>query len=48
MAAGMGILAGLLVVTFDFTPHRTTLMIILVALALISGALMFIAYKGEG
>jgi len=45
MSIGMGILAGILVVTYDFTPYRTLLLIILGALVLVNIFLMGIAYK---
>lgn len=45
IAVGMGVLAGLLVVSFDFTPHRDTMYMIIVALAVISIILIFAAIK---
>ena len=45
MGIGMGLLAGLLVVVFDFRPYRTALLIVFALLVLISIALMFVAYK---
>jgi uncharacterized membrane protein len=47
MGVGMGLLAGLLVAAFDFTPYRTALLIIIALLVLTSAALMFVAYKKE-
>ena len=45
IAVGMGILAGLLVVSFDFTPHRNNMYMIIAALAVISIILIFAAIK---
>jgi hypothetical protein len=41
----MGVLAGLLVRTFDFSPHRTSLQIILAVVIIIDFVLMYVAYK---
>jgi uncharacterized membrane protein len=41
----MGVLAGLLVVTFDFSPYKTTLLIILAVVGLIDIILIGLAYK---
>jgi len=45
MAISMGILAGLLVTAFDFTPYRTGLLILIVVLALIGMILIYMADK---
>ena len=45
MSIGMGILAGILVVTYDFTPYRTLLLIILGALVLVNIVLIGMAIK---
>ncbi len=41
----MGALAGLLVVTFNFSPIRTTLLVILAAVTLFDIVLLGLAYK---
>jgi hypothetical protein len=45
IAISLGILAGFLVGAFDFTPYRTGLMVVLMVLALLVLALIYIANK---
>lgn len=47
MAAAMGVIAGLLVVTFDFSQQRTSLLIILAIVGVIDSILLYAAYKKE-
>jgi hypothetical protein len=44
MNIATGVLAGLLVVTFDFAPHRTILFILLAVLTTLNVFFMYIAY----
>jgi len=43
MAIAMGVLAGLLVVTFDFTPYGTGLLVLFVILAILNEVPIYVA-----
>ena len=45
MAVGIGVLAGFLVTSFDFTPHRNNMIALIGALILLNIVLIYIAYK---
>lgn len=45
MAVGMGLLAGFIVINFDLTPHRNTMILLIGVLVLVNIILIYIAYK---